>query len=252
MSTDTPETGREMTFLEHVGELRSRLIKIVISIGVFSSVAYYFWRQVLLVFTYYPLRGIPQKPALVFTSLPDSFLLSLKVAFAAGLFVSFPVVIYQIWAFVAPGLYRKEKSWVVPFMLSSTLCFLVGASFAYFVIIPLAFKFLISYTTGILTPMITINEYIGFIVKILLAFGLVFEMPVMAWVGAKMGFLTPRFLWDKMRYSIVIIFIVAAVLTPPDVVSQVLMALPLLLLYFISILVTWLARPPEKEKTDAE
>jgi sec-independent protein translocase protein TatC len=250
MAHETPDSGREMSFLEHLGELRSRLIKIVLSVVAGSSVAYAFWRQLLLVFTYYPLRDLPVKPALVFTSLPDSFLLSLKVAFAAGCFVSFPVVIYHIWAFVAPALYRKEKSWVIPFVFSSSLCFLGGAAFAYFLVIPLAFKFLVSYTTGILTPMLTINEYISFILKILLAFGLVFEMPVLAWVGAKMGFLTPRFLWAKIRYSIVIIFILAALLTPPDVVSQALMAVPLLVLYFISILVTWAARP--KEKSDAE
>ncbi len=160
---------------------------------------------------------------------------------AGGVFLASPAIFYQIWRFVAPGLYRHEKRVLIPFALLSGLCFLAGAAFGYLVVLPPAFKFLTSYSHGHLTVMPTVGEYFSLVVRMLLAFGVVFELPVFMVLLAKLGLVSPAFLIKNRKYAFLASFIVAAILTPtPDVVNQVLMAIPLIVLYEVSIVAVWL------------
>jgi sec-independent protein translocase protein TatC len=162
----------------------------------------------------------------------------MKVAFVAGLILVSPFVLYQVWAFVAPGLYQKEKRYVVPFVLGGSFFFALGVLFAYFVAIPMGFKFLLGYATDFIKPLPSMKEYLSFSIKFLLAFGLVFEFPVVLVLLARIGVIDARALSQRRKYAILLIFIFAAVVTPPDLISQVLMALPLMGLYELSILLS--------------
>lgn len=160
-----------------------------------------------------------------------------------GLFFGTPIILYQLWAFIAPGLYKHEQRVVIPFVMATTLCFVGGAAFAYFLVLPNAFDFLLDYSINVgpqkLVPDINIEEYLDFVLKLLLGFGLAFELPTISAFLALLGLISHRALLTVWRYAIVGIFIVAAVLTPPDVYSQLLMAVPLLFLYGVSIVVCW-------------
>lgn len=173
----------------------------------------------------------------------------IKVSIFAGLVVALPYVAYQFWKFIVPGLLDKERKLVLPIAFFTTVCFLVGASFAYFVIIRFGLNFLLSFQTDYLVANITIGKYLGFVVTLLLVFGVVFELPVLAFFLTKIGILTPRFLREKRRYGIVIIFIGAALLTPPDIFTQLMLAGPLILLYEVSI---WVSKSVYKEKLEKE
>jgi sec-independent protein translocase protein TatC len=173
----------------------------------------------------------------------------IKVSIFSGLVVALPFVAYQFWKFVVPGLLEKEKKLVPSIVFFTTLCFATGAAFAYLVIIPLGLKFLLSFQTDFLEATITIGKYLGFVVTIILVFGVVFELPVMSFILTKVGILTPEFLRSKRRYGIVIIFICAAVLTPPDIFTQLMLAGPLVILYEVSI---WVSRMVSKKKIEEE
>ena len=160
---------------------------------------------------------------------------------------AFPYIAYQFWQFIVPGLYEKERKYVPHIAFFTTLCFITGASFASFIIIPFGLKFLLGFQTDFLAANITIGKYLGFVVTIILVFGVVFELPVLSFFLTRIGLLTPQFMQKNRRYGIVIIFIVAAVLTPPDVFTQLLLAGPLILLYEISI---WVSKAVLKKKSD--
>ncbi len=221
----------------HLEELRGRLIKIAISIFVGFFVCWPFKKQILLLLE----RPLPStlKGKLVFLSPTEGFFTLLKICFFGGFILAFPFIVYQIWKFIEPGLYEHERKFVGPFILFSMLFFAIGALFAYFVIIPFALRFLLSFTGNLLVPQITIGNYVSFVIQLSSAFGIVFLLPVFVALLAKLGVVNYKMLERNRKYAIVIIFIVAAILTPPDVFSQVLMAVPLLLLYELSI---WVAR----------
>jgi sec-independent protein translocase protein TatC len=182
----------------------------------------------------------------------------MKIAFFASLFLTAPYTLFEIWRFVSPGLYKNEKRLVFPFVFFSTILFIGGVLFGYFVALPPAFSFFVSFSTDFLKPMISFREYLDLTLKFLLAFGLCFEMPVFMFFLAKIGIVNAKMLAKQRRYAILIIFIAAAVLTPsPDAVSQILMAIPLMVLYEVSIFVAKFARrnkpaPEEAEETAAE
>jgi sec-independent protein translocase protein TatC len=178
---------------------------------------------------------MPIGGSLIFTSVAEAFFTYMKVAFIAAVILVSPFVLYQIWAFVAPGLYQKEKRYVVPFVLGGSLFFAVGVLFAYFVAIPIGFKFLLGYATDFIKPLPSMKEYLSFSIKFLLAFGLVFEFPVVLVLLARIGVVDAKLLARQRKYAILLIFIFAAIITPPDFISQVLMALPLIGLYELSI-----------------
>jgi sec-independent protein translocase protein TatC len=236
----------EMPFLEHLEELRWRIIKSLVAIALCAIPCGIFWEKIFDVVMIYPLRHADPQPRLIVTSPPEAILLSLKIAIAGGLILSTPVLFYQIWRFVAPGLYKHERFLIMPLVVTSVVSFLLGVGFSYLVL-PYVINFLAGFGAGRMDALFKTNEYLGFLLRIILAFGLVFELPVVSFVLTKLGIITPRFLISKFRWALVIIFIVAAVLTPPDIVSQMFLAAPLLVLYGISILVSFIVAGKRKE-----
>jgi len=245
------DEGKAMSLMGHLGELRSRLVRIliIIMLGFFACYAV---SDTLFGELVKPLTAnMPQGSKLIFTSIPEAFFVYMKVGFVASLFLTSPYSFYQIWAFVAPGLYEEERRHIIPLAAFSAFFFLSGAAFCYFAVFPVAFEFFMSFATDTILPMPSLNEYLSFALKLLIAFGLIFEMPLFAFFLARIGILTAAHLRRWRRYSILIIFIVAAILTPPDVVSQLLMAFPMLVLYEVSILIAAMTQKRQK-KTDEQ
>jgi sec-independent protein translocase protein TatC len=183
-----------------------------------------------------------------------AFFVALKVSFFAGILMAMPVILWQLWLFIAPGLYENEKRMVLPFVIGGSVMFLIGVLFAYYVVTPFGFQFLITFGSFLYTPLINIEDYVGFFTKILIGFGIAFELPVIAYFLALLGLITDKTLKDYFKYAIVIIFLLAAFLTPPDVLTQLLMAAPLILLYGLSILIVHYVNPykPEEEESEEE
>lgn len=253
---DEPEGAEDdvpMSILGHLNELRRRLFRIVI-IVVLGFVAFYGVSEQLYAFLSAPLQAcMPEGSKLIYTSPQGAFFTYMKVALVASLFGTSPFSFYQLWAFIAPGLYREEKRAVLPLAFFSSIFFLAGAAFCFFLVFPIAFQFFMGFATDTIVPMISVEEYLSFALKLLLAFGLVFEMPLFAYFLSRFGILTPDLMRRSRRYAILAIFIVAAILTPPDVFSQCLMALPMLVLYEVSIYVSAMAyKKKEDKKSDDE
>lgn len=233
----------------HIAELRKRLGISVACVFIMFGICFTFW-QPLLDWMIAPLNAVlPKDSSIIFTQVQEPFFTAMKVAFFAGLILSLPVIFWQFWIFVAPGLYEHEKKFVVPFVFFATLMFLLGAGFCYYVVIPLGFEFLINFGGELFTALPKIGEYVGFFTKLLIAFGIAFELPVVTFFLAKLGLVTDKTLKDSFRYAIVAIFILAAVLTPPDVITQFLMATPLIILYGISILIAKAVNPEVKDES---
>lgn len=228
----------KITFTSHLEELRKRIIICIGAVAVGFLASYFFSEQIFTILVKPLKEELPPDSLLIFTGLPEAFLVYLKLAFFAALFLSSPVILWQVWCFIAPGLYDREKKYVYPFVIFSTLFFVAGVSFGYFIVFPLAFKFFMGYSTELIKPLPSVKEYLSFSCKMLLAFGIVFELPLFVLFLAKIGVVNERMLRSQRKFAILGIFIAAAVLTPPDVVSQILMAFPLIVLYEISILVT--------------
>jgi sec-independent protein translocase protein TatC len=220
-----------LPFTDHLDELRHRLIISLVGIGIGFAVSYGFSQQLLL------LLQRPMPARLVFIAPTEAFFVNLKVAFYAGLFLSVPLLLLQIWKFVAPGLYAHERRYSFPFLIISTVQFLIGAIFAYVVVLPIALHFLIAQGGELWKPNITLSNYLSFCMRLILAAGLTFEFPVLMYFLAKVGVVTPEFLVKNRKYAVLVAFILAAILTPPDVFSQVLLAVPLFLLFEVSIIV---------------
>ena len=204
-----------------------------------------------------PLKQVlPAGSNIIFTQIQEPFFTAMKVAFFAGVVIALPIIFWQFWLFVAPGLYDNEKKYVIPFVISASFMFACGAAFCYYVVIPLGFAFLVNFGGQLFTALPSIGEYVGFFAKLLIGFGISFELPVITFFLAKIGLVDDKMLKDYFRYAVVIIFIFAAIVTPPDVISQVLMALPLIGLYGISIIVAKRANKSddedEKEKQDSD
>jgi len=237
----------KMPLTAHLEELRWRLIKSIGAVGVAFAGCYYF-AELLFAFLTHPLLAFQAGPVqLIGTGVVEAFFTKLKVSLIAAIFVASPALLYQSWAFVAPGLYEHERKYVVPFVVFGTFFFVAGAAFCYSLVFPVGFAFFIEEYKSIgVQPSIRISEYLSFSARMLLAFGVTFELPVISFFLARMGVITHHTLLHSLRYAIVIIFIVAAILTPgPDVASQLLMAGPLLALYALSIGVAYVfARAP--------
>lgn len=243
----------KMSFLEHLGELRKRIIWSIIPAGIGVAVTLYFTDRIMRFLTR-PLTRI--KADLVFTTPTEAFWTYMKVAMVAGIFVAMPFILYQVWAFVAPGLHKHERKYAGPFVIFGSLLFIGGGAFALLIIVPYASTFLVNFGTEQLglKPMITISSYIDFVTKFTLAFGLVFELPLVLTVLSMIGIVTPRFLSKNRKYAILINFIIAAILTPtPDIVNQTLMAGPLCILYEVGIVMARIfgKRPAKKEEAVA-
>ena len=239
-----PESDVRMPLTEHLDELRKRLIRALIAVAIAFGGCWLVAAELVAWLTL-PLREVEAHiGGVIGTGVTDAFFTKLKVSFIAALFVASPVIFFQAWQFVAPGLYQREKRLAVPFSIAASFFFVAGAAFCYAIVFPVAFQFFLAEFASVsLDPQIRISEYLTFVSRMLLAFGITFELPVVTFFLARVGIVTHRTLIGGSRYAVVGIFILAAVLTPgPDVASQLLMAGPLLLLYGLSIGVAFVAR----------
>ena len=234
-----------MPFTSHLEELRSRLIRILAAVGIGFLISYAFKDWLFKVITRPLAKVLPPNSFMIYTGMPEAFFIYMKIAFFASLFLTSPYILYQIWKFISPGLLPREKKYVIPFILASTTLFVGGVLFGYFIVLPPAFSFFVSFSSDFLRPMFSLREYLSLSLKFLLGFGVSFELPVFIFFMTKIGIVNSRMLSKQRRYAILIIFIVAAILTPsPDAVTQTLMALPLMFLYEVGIIV---ARFAEKK-----
>ncbi len=255
MAAELPSRGDDkdnmpaMGFLEHLEELRRRIFYSLgaVVVGFFACWAY--------AERIYEIMQRPIMEALRHNSLPEKFVylnptepfnMYLKVAFLAGLFVTSPIVLYQVWAFIAPGLYRHEKRYVTPFMVSTVALFLAGGYFGYKLVYPQALEFLIGYGKQF-QPMITIGEYTNLFLTIIIGMGVIFEMPILVFFLSLMGIVSAGWMWRNLRYSILVIFIIAAIITPTtDIMNMCIFAAPMVALYILSIAIAWLVHPKQR------
>jgi sec-independent protein translocase protein TatC len=247
------ETEDKIPFTAHLEELRKRLITSFIAVGVGFAIAYGFKEKLFQILTQPLITVMKQGETLIYTGLPEAFFTFLKVSFLAGLMLASPVIIYQFWMFIAPGLYDREKKMLVPIVFLSSIFFVGGALFGYFIVFPYGFDFFLGFATETIRPMPSMKEYLSFSAKLLLAFGLVFELPLVITFMARLGIVTVPFLKKNRKYALLLFFVGAAILTPPDVVTQVMMAGPLMVLYEISIVGARIFGRKEKPaETDVE
>ena len=251
MAENDPDSG-EQSFLSHLIELRERLLKAVAAVLVILLALVpianklYGWLALPLI------KHLPQGGTMIATEVASPFLTPIKLAFFVAVIIAMPFILYQLWAFVAPGLYRNEKRLAVPVLVSAMVLFYVGCAFAYFLVLPAVFAFMTSVAPEGVAVMPDIGRYLDFVLVLFLAFGLCFEVPVVLIILVALGFVTPTQLAKSRAYAIVGAFIVAAVLTPPDVLSQMMLALPMCILYELGIFAArMLARRPETGETDS-
>tara|TARA_B100001123_G_scaffold112542_1_gene131183 strand:+ start:850 stop:1614 length:765 start_codon:yes stop_codon:yes gene_type:complete len=251
------EKTNKGTFVEHLAELRSRLINSFIFLFVFFVICYFFAENIysFLVEPYADaVRDDSVNRRLIFTALHETFITYLKLAFFTAFLISSPLILIQLWMFIAPGLYKNEKNALLPYLVATPILFLLGAMLVYYLIMPLAIKFFLTFETaaGINTLPIQleakVNEYLSLIMRLIFAFGLSFQLPVLLSLLARVGFINSAYLKKRRKYVIIIIFIVAAILTPPDPITQIGLGIPLLILYELSILSV---RIIEKKKDNA-
>ncbi|GAB4377071.1 MAG: hypothetical protein Kow0042_24230 [Calditrichia bacterium] len=248
---------KEMPFLEHLEEFRTRIIRSLIALIIGALVCLIFSKQ-LLNLLLWPTTRVKIPMDIQVLKVQGMFTVTLEIAFFGGLIVSLPYILYQMWLFVAPGLYQHERRYFPRILGSATFLFLVGVVFAYFVIFPFALNFFLGLAPPSIKANIAIDFYIGFIIRLLIIFGIIFELPILSYFLSRMGLLTPEFMRKYRRHSIVVIFILAALFTPPDPFTQVMLAIPLVLLYEFSIFISsWvrksqIQKEKEKEEKQAE
>ena len=256
--TDDTADGHKMPLLDHLVELRSRLLKSVIAL-LLAFLVCFFFAEPIYAFLTEPLAAILRErredPRMIFTALTEVFFTYVKVAFFAGAFISCPIFLTQLWLFVAPGLYKKEQKALAPFLIATPVLFFVGGALVYYVIFPLAASFLVGFEVlggeGDLDIVLEakVSEYLSLIMKLIFAFGLCFQLPVIMTLLARVGLATSAGMEAKRKYAVVAVFVVAAVLTPPDPVSQISLAVPIILLYEISI---YMAKLVERKRARDE
>jgi len=245
----------KMPITEHLSDLRKRIIISLVAILIASAVAFVYSEDIFRLLTF-PLeyaisfsasppfaqvvkKNIKNNPPLVFLAPAEALWMHMKIAMVTGFVVSLPVIFLQLWKFVSPGLLLKEKKYVVSFVAITTTFFLIGVVYCLFFVLPFAMSFLLTYKTGSMIPMLSVGKYVDFCLKFILAFGLIFELPVAIIFFTRMGIVTPKTLAKSRKYAILIAFIVAAILTPtPDVFNQILMVAPMIVLYEVGILVS--------------
>jgi sec-independent protein translocase protein TatC len=242
----------EMTFLEHLEDLRKRLFYAVLALFAGFVPGWIFSKDIYAILARPVTQYLPAGTKLAYTSLTAPFMLYIKVAFLGSLFLMSPFVFLQIWYFVAPGLYQKEKKHVIPFVLMTTFFFSLGAVFGYFIVFPWACRFFLAIASDF-QPVITVDQYFGLALKVLLGIALVFELPTLVFFLAKMGLVTAGWMIRNFKYAVLVVFVVAAVITPtPDVVTQSIVAIPMLALYALSILIALAVGRGKDKKRRAE
>lgn len=230
------KTDEKIPFTTHLEELRYRIVFCLIAVGVGFALSYLVKERIFLFLIEPLLHVLPEdQKYLIFTGLPEAFFTYLKLSLFGGLLLASPMIFYQIWAFVVPGLYTHEKRYVLPFVFFSVFFFFTGASFCFYMVFPFGFRFFVGFGAEHIRALPAMREYLAIAIKLLLVFGIVFEMPLFTFFLAKIGLVNHKMMLSKWRYAVVIMFMGAAIFTPPDVFTQVLMAGPLILIYFISV-----------------
>ena len=251
------EKSKQGTFVEHLAELRSRLLKSFIYFFIFFIISYIFAENIyaFLVEPYsQAVKDDPINRRLIFTALHETFITYLKLAFFTSLFISSPIILTQVWKFIAPGLYKNEKRALLPYMAATPTLFLLGGMLVYYLVMPLAIKFFLTFETTAISGTLPIqleakvNEYLSLIMRLIFAFGISFQLPVLLSLLARVGFIDSKYLRSRRKFVVVIIFVLAAILTPPDPITQIGLGIPLLILYELSILSVKII---EKKKKDA-
>lgn len=232
---------RPLTLVEHLAELRKRIIIVLVAVGVASAASFPFAPHLLKILKL-PALGVIKK--LVFFSPEEGFLIYMRIAIICGLAISMPVILYQLWAFISPALEERFRKNSTYFILACFAAFMAGGLFAYFVLIPTALKFLLGFAKDELEPVISAGKYISFVTSLILGCGLVFQMPVLSFLLTKLGIINARILRKKYKYAVLIVFILAAIITPsPDAFNMLTLAMPMLFLYEISIWISFFVRP---------
>ncbi len=253
---DLPEPEEEhesddsrMPFMAHLEELRTRLVRSAMAVGV-AFLGTYLFKEQLYQGLARPLRAaMPPDARLIYTAPAEAFFTYLKIAFLAAIVVASPFIFYQFWRFISPGLYDHERKAVWPFVLISSVLFIVGAVFCYVMVFPYAFQFFMSFATDDIVPMLSLKSYLSFSATLLFAFGVIFEMPLVLVFLGRVGIVSSKGLKKNRKYAILIMFVAGAMFTPPDVITQCMMALPLILLYEISI---YMVMATEKKKAQRQ
>tara|TARA_B100001765_G_scaffold203114_1_gene157621 strand:+ start:1933 stop:2697 length:765 start_codon:yes stop_codon:yes gene_type:complete len=251
------EKNNKTSFVSHLTELRSRLLKSIVYLFIFFVICYFFAGDIynfLLAPYAEAVKDDSLNRRMIFTALHETFITYLKVAFFAAMFVTSPIILIQLWKFVAPGLYKNEKKALLPYLVATPTLFLLGGMLVYYLIMPLAIKFFLSFETSAQLGNLPIqleakvNEYLSLVMRLIFAFGISFQLPVLLSLLARVGFIDSQYLIKRRKYVIIIIFAVAAILTPPDPITQIGLGIPLLILYELSILSV---RFIEKKKNNA-
>jgi sec-independent protein translocase protein TatC len=245
--------SEQETFISHLIELRDRLLHALIAIGVAFIPCFVFARDLYTLLATPLIAKLPAGSQMIATDVTGAFFVPLKVAMMVAFLIALPYVLYQVWAFIAPGLYQNEKKLAIPLIVTSTLLFFVGMAFAYFAVFPMVFKFVVAYTPVGVAMMTDINHYLSFVLSLFLAFGVTFETPVAVIILVRMGIVTVEKLREIRPYVVVGAFIIGAIFTPPDIVSQFMLAIPIWILYEVGIvLASWMAKakvPGDQEST---
>jgi len=234
IETNEQRDEKYQSLVEHLAELRVRIMNSGYALFLATAVCYAFSEKIfnfvrLPIAQYLPMGG------LVFTAPMDKFIAHLKISFVCGAIISCPFWLYQIWLFVAPGLYTREKKYTISFIGAGSLLFLLGVSFAYYVVLPMAFHFLMTYGGDVDKPMITIDHYLGFFTQMCLMFGAAFELPLILIILGMLGIVSQKFLRDKRRYAVMTLAVLSAIITPPDLLSMIMMLVPMIVLYEIAV-----------------
>lgn len=238
-------------FMAHLEELRKRLVVCAIAIGIGFIFSYIFSKSLFSLLVMPLKKVLPPDSSLIFTNLPEMFIAYIKVALISGTILALPVIFHEVWMFMVPALYKKERKYLIPFIVVSSVLFLGGALFGYFVVFPYGFKFFIGLATEDIQALPSVKQYFSFSIRLLLAFGVVFELPVVVFFLTKIGIVNPGLMKKNRKFAILGSFAVSAILTPPDVATQVMMALPIIILYEISIVVSKGAHKKSKEEDES-
>jgi len=238
--------------MSHLVELRKRLITCAVVVGICFALTYAFSEKLFAILAYPLKANLPEGDRLIYTNLPEMFFVYIKTGLVGAVLLAAPFIFYQAWMFVAPGLYRNEKRYLLPFVFFSTLLFVGGALFGYFIVFPFGFRFFLGFSNEYIQALPSVKQYFSLSIKLLLGFGVIFELPVAAFFLSRMGIISADLMRRQRKYAILLIFIVAALLTPPDVITQLMMAGPLLVLYELSVIIVKTAGKKKKTAEEEE
>jgi sec-independent protein translocase protein TatC len=238
-------------FVSHLKELRDRLLVSILGVGIAFIITYIFKERIFAFLMRPFIQVMPAHSSFIFTSLTEAFITYFKIALVAALFLAAPVILYEVWMFVAPGLYENEKRYIFPFIAFGSIFFIIGGLFCYFVVMPFVYRFFVSYAGPSVIPMPSLKEYMNLTLKLLIIFGFIFQMPLIAYYLAKAGIINYRLLAKRRRYAILAIVVLSAIISPPEVTSQLLLSVPMYGLFETSVIIARVFGKKEKANAAA-